>query len=176
MGYISQAVRFGLFGGLIWCQIEIWRAPARERMMHKYQLMSFYSTSLFVLIAMASLDSFITDFSGGKSWGRPIKSGFFLPCICLVLIFFGPYPDDYFGPIAKKGETPSTVLWPLVYQLIADGFLAEAARWFTTCLISDPDSESLWSSAAPYVVPMTIFLRQPNLQSRLQYMSAMLMA
>ena len=27
---------------------------------------------------------------GGKSWGRQIKSGFFLPCICLVLIFFGP--------------------------------------------------------------------------------------
>jgi hypothetical protein len=176
MGYVGTAVRMGMFAGLIWCQVQIFRAPARERMNTHYQRLGFYSTSLFVMIAMASLDSFITDFSGGKPWARPIKAGFFLPCICLLLFFFAPYPDDYFGAIERKPPpTPSSVFWPLVFELIADGIFAEAARWFTTCLVSDTENESLFASAAGYVVPLTIYLRQPNLQSRLQYMAALLM-
>jgi hypothetical protein len=176
MGWVGSAVRFSMFVGLIWCQVEIFRAPARERMTPKYQRLAFYSTSLFVMIACASLDSFITDFSGGKPWARPIKAGFFLPCICLTLFFAAPYPDDYFGAIAKKpAPTPSTVFWPLVFELIADGVLAEAARWLTTCLVSDTEkSDSLFASASWYVVPLTIYLRQPNLQSRLQFMAAVL--
>lgn len=144
----------------------------------KYQKLGFYSTTLFVMIACASLDAFITDFSGGKAWARPIKAGFFLPCICLLLIFVAPYPDDYFGALVKKPvPEPSSVFWTLVLELIADGVLAEACRWFTTCLVSDTEkSDSLFASASWYVVPLTIYLRQPNLQSRLQYTAAVLMA
>jgi hypothetical protein len=113
---------------------------------------------------------------GGKPWGRPIKAAFFLPVICLLLFFVAPYPDDYFGAIPRKPlPTPSSVFWPLVFELIADGVLAEACRWFTTCLVSDTEkTESLFASAGFYVVPLTLYLRQPNLQSRLQYCVALM--
>jgi hypothetical protein len=146
----------------------------------KYQKLAFYSTTLFVMIACASLDAFITDFSGGKPWARPIKAGFFLTCVCLVLFFAAPYPDDYFGAIPEKILTPEdfrSVSFSLLFELMADGVLAEVSRWFTTLLVSDTEkTDSLFSSASWYVMPLTIYMRQPNLRARIDYMTSVLMA
>lgn len=175
-GALAGMVRMGLFAGLIYVQVIVFMQTAHERMTQESRQLQFLGTALFVMLACSTLDAFMTDYSQGKPWARPIKAAFFLPCVMVVLLYTADYPDSfgYQGPLSKRAMARSTitqfqVFCDLTKELAMDALLATGVFWFVKILISDPEDCSIFASAGWYGVPFMLYLLQPTLRRRIMY-------
>jgi hypothetical protein len=129
------------------------------------------------MMAACCLDSALSYLKSGKELIRPIKAALFLPCYCLPLLLFARFPDEFFAPFDRFTATTEGCLLKLTVVIMMDAVLAELCRWWAHMLVTDmPGTCPLLASAAGYVVPLIIFVQQPNLRLRIEYLHSFLTA
>jgi len=152
-------------------------APVAERQTHRMRTLEFFGTTCFVMLIACTLDTLLNEYGGGSDWVRPLKALLFLPCYGLLLLPLAPYPDQMIwgGDHDYRNATAEGVLMKLSVELMLNGMLAEFARWFSTLLVSDVQGGcSLLASTAGFVGPAILFIRQPNLRMRIEYLAQFL--
>jgi hypothetical protein len=171
-----MAIRLGLFVALLVSNGMVLMAPAAERGTKRIRLLEFLGTTCFVMLAACTIDTCLAE-CGARDWVRPLKSALFLPCYGLLVLLAAPFPDDVFGAFDMRNASPEGVLIQLTVELMLNGVLAEFARWFGTLLVGDVQGGcSLLASTAGFVLPFILFIRQPNLRMRIEYLSQFLAA
>jgi hypothetical protein len=172
---MANLVKLGLFVALIVCHGTVLFASPKERGTMRIRTLEFLGTSFFIMLACCTLDSVLSHYAGGKELIRPIKAAMFLPCYCLPLLLAARYPDEVFGTFERHVATPEGCLIQLTCTVMIDGVLAELCRWWAHMLVTDMAGNCpLLASAAGYVVPLILFVQQPNLRSRIEYLHAFL--
>jgi hypothetical protein len=116
------------------------------------------------------------DCCGGKEWVRPFKGALFLPqYFCLVLLL-APSADKFMGDFDQKTADPEGVLCDLVGELLVDAGLAWLCQYISNILVAEmpPKTCPIMASALGYVLPLTLWVTQPNLRLRIEYLSSFL--
>merc|ERR1719424_187634 len=174
-GQVANLVRLGLFIALIVCNGIVLCASPQERGTSRIRTLEFLGTSFFIMLACCTIDGVLTHYGAGKELLRPVKAALFLPCYCLPLLLAARYPDELFAPFQHHVATPEGCLMQLTVTVMMDGILAELCRWWAHMLVSDMAGNCpLLASTAGYVVPLILFVQQPNLRMRIEYLHSFL--
>merc|ERR1719235_2532587 len=169
---LSMAIRLGLFVALLVSNGMVLLAPAAERGTKRIRVLEFPGTTCFVMLVACTIDTCLGECGGASDWVRPLKAALFLPCYGLLVLLVAPYPDDVFGAFDMRNASPEGVLIQLTVELMLNGVLAEFARWFGTLIVDDVEGGcSLLASTGGFVLPFILFIRQPNLRMRIEYLS-----
>jgi hypothetical protein len=174
-GQAANMVRFGLFIALVVCNGLVLCASPQERGTPRMRTLEFLGTSFFIMMVCATVDGVMTHYAPGNELLRPVKAAMFLPCYCLPLLLAARYPDEMFNPFERHVATPEGCLMQLTCTVMVDGILAELCRWWAHMLVSDMGGNCpLLASTAGYVVPLILFVQQPNLRMRIEYLHSFL--
>jgi len=169
--HLALAARVGLFVALLVSNGMVLLASVEERQTRRIRMLEFLGTACFVLLAACSLDSCLVEY-GGKVQGlvRPLKSALFLPCYGLLVLLGSSYPDNVFAPFDLRDASAQAVVVQITVELFLNGVLAEFARWFVKLLVGEVPGCSLLAATAQFVGPAILFVRQPNLRLRIEYL------
>jgi hypothetical protein len=170
-----MGVRIGLFIALLVSNGMV--LLSSERGTNYIKKLELLGMACFLLLAACTIDGCMADYFGARDWVRPIKAALFLPCYAVLVLPVAHYPDDVFGPFDWRHASPEGTLIQLTVELMLNGALAEFARWFGTLIVGDVQGGcSLLASTTGFVLPFILFIRQPNLRQRIEFLSRFLAA
>jgi len=155
------------------CNGMVLLVKPEERATVRNMHLAFLGTVFFVMLICSSIDDCVNNCCGGF---RLLKTAMFLPQYFCLLLLLAPSADQYFGDFDQKSADPEGVLRDLVSELVVDAGLAWLIQYISNILVAEapPESCSIMASASSYVLPLSLYVMQPNLRLRLEYLGSFL--